>query len=111
MEAGLQPGQIARVVMVGGATYAPAIRAAVGRFFNAEAYTAVNPMQTVALGAAVQGSILAGRKRDALLLDIVPLTLGIETVGGAVTKLIGKARMCLAMPRRCSPRLWMGRAR
>lgn len=92
MEGKLQPGQVARVVMVGGATYAPAIRAAVGRFFNAEVYTAVNPMQTVALGAAVQASILAGagKKRQTLLLDIVPLTLGIETVGGAVTKLIGK---------------------
>lgn len=90
LEAKLAPGDVHRVVMVGGATFMPSVRAAVGKFFNAEVYTAIDPMQTVALGAAVQASILAGRKRDALLLDIVPLTLGIETVGGAVTKLIGK---------------------
>lgn len=90
LDAKLAPGQIERVVMVGGATYAPAVRKAVAAFFNAEAYTAIDPMQTVALGAAVQASILAGKKRDALLLDIVPLSLGIETMGGAVTKLIGK---------------------
>jgi molecular chaperone DnaK (HSP70) len=76
--------------MVGGATYMPSVRQAVARFFNAEIYTALNPMETVALGASVQASILAGKKRDALLLDIVPLSLGIETMGGAVTKLIGK---------------------
>ena len=90
MEAQLGPGGVERVVMVGGATFIPAVRRAVGRFFNAEVYTAIDPMQTVALGAAVQGSILGGKKRNALLLDIVPLSLGIETAGGAVTKLIGK---------------------
>ena len=90
MDAQMAPGGVERVVMVGGATFIPAVRRAVGRFFNAEVYTALDPMQTVALGAAVQASILAGKKRDALLLDIVPLSLGIETMGGAVTKLIAQ---------------------
>ena len=91
-DAGLPSGSVQRVILVGGATYAPAIRREVAGFFNAEIYTAINPLETVALGASVQASILAGKKRDQLLLDIVPLSLGIETMGGAVAKLIGKGQ-------------------
>ncbi len=76
------------VVMVGGCTRIPLVRANVGALFGVEPYTAIDPDQVVALGAAVQGSILAGDTRSALLLDVIPLSLGIETVGGAVAKVI-----------------------
>jgi len=87
-DAALQPGQIDRVVMVGGATRTPLVRGTVGEFFQREPYTALNPDEVVALGAAVQASILAGGNRAMLLLDVIPLSLGIETVGGAVAKII-----------------------
>jgi len=76
------------VVMVGGATRTPLVRRRVAEFFGVEPYTALNPDEVVALGAAVQGSVLSGASRAALLLDVVPLSLGIETVGGAMAKLI-----------------------
>lgn len=76
------------VVMVGGSTRIPLVRRRVGEVFGVEPYTALDPDQVVALGAAVQGSILAGEQAGALLLDVIPLSLGIETRGGAVAKLI-----------------------
>lgn len=79
---------IERVVMVGGATRMPIVQRRVSVFFETELYTALNPDEVVALGAAVQGSILAGMNRGMLLLDVIPLSLGIETMGGAVAKLI-----------------------
>jgi molecular chaperone DnaK (HSP70) len=90
-DAQLSANDVHRVVMVGGCTYIPLVRQRVGEFFGCQPYTALNPMEVVALGAATQAAVLAGLRRDTLLLDIIPLSLGIETVGGAVAHLIDKA--------------------
>lgn len=76
------------VIMVGGSTRIPLVRRRVGEFFGKEPYTALDPDQVVALGAAVQAGILSGAVKGALLLDVIPLSLGMETAGGAVAKLI-----------------------
>jgi len=87
-DAGLEPEQIDEVVLVGGSTRIPMVRRAVETLFKAKPHSELNPDEVVALGAAVQAAILAGDVKDKLLLDVTPLSLGIETMGGVVSKLI-----------------------
>ncbi len=88
IDAGLRANEMAHIVLVGGATRVPLVQEMVGTFFEKTPDTSLNPDEVVALGAAIQGAILAGKMKKTLLLDVVPLSLGIETMGGVVTKLI-----------------------
>src|SRR3989338_6405805 len=89
-EAGLEANQINEIVMVGGQTRMPKIIEEVKKLFGKEPNKEVNPDEVVAIGAAVQGGIMQGKVRDVLLLDVTPLSLGIETFGGVDTILIAK---------------------
>ncbi|MBI2870300.1 MAG: molecular chaperone DnaK [Candidatus Omnitrophica bacterium] len=87
-DAGLKSEQIDEVILVGGQTRMPAVQATVKKFFGKEPHKGVNPDEVVAVGAAIQGAVLSGEVKDVLLLDVTPLSLGIETLGGVMTKLI-----------------------
>ena len=89
-DAGLRASDIGDVILVGGQTRMPKVQAAVAEFFGKEARKDVNPDEAVAIGAAIQGGVLAGTVKDVLLLDVTPLSLGIETLGGVMTKIIEK---------------------
>jgi len=87
-DAGLKPAEIDKVILVGGSTRIPAVQEAIRKFLGKEPDKSVNPDEAVALGAAIQAGVLGGEVKDVLLLDVTPLSLGIETLGGVFTKLI-----------------------
>ena len=89
-DAGLKPGDIDEVILVGGSTRIPMVQQSVKDLFMKEPHKGVNPDEVVAAGAAIQGAVLAGDVKDVLLLDVTPLTLGIETLGGVFTKMISR---------------------
>ena len=89
-DAGLSPSEVQDVILVGGQTRMPMVQQAVADFFGKDARKDVNPDEAVAMGASIQGAVLAGDVKDVLLLDVTPLTLGIETMGGVATPLIEK---------------------
>ncbi len=89
-DAGMSPSDIDEVILVGGMTRMPAVQDRVKKIFGKEPHKGVNPDEVVAIGAAIQGGVLMGDVKDVLLLDVTPLSLGIETLGGVMTKLIEK---------------------
>jgi len=89
-DAGIEVGQIDDIILVGGMTRMPKVQQKVKEFFGKEPRKDVNPDEAVAVGAAIQGAVLSGERKDVLLLDVTPLSLGIETMGGVMTKMIHK---------------------